>query len=144
MVEGSLDYTFDTFAQDAGSRMADAVREGSRHAVCMCIHRSVWEKVGYFPPVPGLWGYEDTAFHLGVLRLSMFRRMPGVTYSFEHNTTDGTADTNGWSRDFDRNKELFERYRASRDHELFQRYSNAESREWLAQELIKINEDPHR
>ena len=90
------------------------------------------------------WGYEDTAFHLGVLRLSTFRRMPGITYSFEHNKSDGSADTPGWSRDFDRNKELFEQYRAKQDSDLFARYSNAENRELLMRELIKIREDPHR
>ena len=42
--------------------MKDAVRPGARHAVCMAIHRSVWDKVGYFQPVPSLWGYEDTFF----------------------------------------------------------------------------------
>lgn len=62
MIEGRMDYAFDDFAAETGQRMGEVVREGSRHAVCMCIHRSVWDKVGYFPPVPGLWGYEDTAF----------------------------------------------------------------------------------
>ena len=90
------------------------------------------------------WGYEDTAFHLVVLAQSTFRRMPGVTYSFEHNDRDGNADTPGWSRDFDRNKERFELYRNRHDHELFERYSNAEDRERLTAELVKINEDPRR
>ena len=90
------------------------------------------------------WGYEDTAFHLAVLTRSTFRRLPGITYSMEHNHPDGSADTAGWSRDFGRNKELFEQYRKNQDQELFKRYSNAEGREWLTQELIKINEDPRR
>lgn len=90
------------------------------------------------------WGYEDTAFHMGVLTQSTFRRMPGVTYSFEHNSADGSADTPGWSRDFGRNKELFEQYRDRHHHALFARYSNADARDWLTAELIKINEDPRR
>ncbi len=90
------------------------------------------------------WGYEDTAFHLGVLTMSTFRRMPGITFSIEHNHPDGSTDTPGWSRDFSRNQELFERYRNSRNQELFERYRNAEGREWLMQELIKIREDPRR
>ena len=90
------------------------------------------------------WGYEDTAFHLGVLARSTFRRMPGVTFSLEHNDPDGGADTPGWSRDFDRNKELFEQYRIELDPTLFERYSNAADRELLMRELIKIKEDPHR
>lgn len=90
------------------------------------------------------WGYEDTAFHFRVLTRSTFRRMPGITFSLEHNDPDGIADTPGWSRDFGRNKELFERHRNNQDAELFERYSNTEGREWLARELIKINEDPRR
>lgn len=61
LVEGPLDYDFDAFVETARS-MKDVVRAGGRHAVCMAIHRSVWERVGYFQPVPSLWGYEDTLF----------------------------------------------------------------------------------
>jgi hypothetical protein len=90
------------------------------------------------------WGYEDTAFHLVVLTLSTFRRMPGITFSVEHNHPDGSADTPGWSRDFSRNQALFERYRNSRNQELFERYRDAEGRKWLMRELIKIREEPRR
>jgi GT2 family glycosyltransferase len=62
LVEGALDYDFETFSADASRRMNDAARVGARHAVCMCIHRSVWQQVGFFQPSPGLWGYEDTLF----------------------------------------------------------------------------------
>jgi GT2 family glycosyltransferase len=62
LVEGPLDYDLDAFAADASSKMRDVARIGARHAVCLCVHRSVWEKVGYFAATPGLWGYEDTLF----------------------------------------------------------------------------------
>ena len=62
MVEGALGYDFEAFAPDASARMRDAVRRGWCHAVCMAIHRSVWMEIGYFQPVPGLLGYEDTLF----------------------------------------------------------------------------------
>ncbi|MEJ6023164.1 glycosyltransferase family 2 protein [Ramlibacter sp. PS4R-6] len=62
LVEGALDYDLDTFAADASAKMRDVARIGARHAVCLCVHRSVWEKVGYFAATPGLWGYEDTLF----------------------------------------------------------------------------------
>ncbi len=62
MVEGPLDYDFETFAPDASSRMQDALRRGWCHAVCLAIHRSVWMDIGYFQPVPKLLGYEDTLF----------------------------------------------------------------------------------
>ncbi len=62
LVEGPLDYDFDAFAQDASVRMREVARVGARHAVCVCVHRSVWEQVGYFQATPSLWGYEDTLF----------------------------------------------------------------------------------
>lgn len=88
------------------------------------------------------WGYEDTAFHLNVLARSTFRRISGTTFSLDHNRPDGRADTPGWSRDFSRNKELFERYRNRQNKELLKRYCTAEERNWLKRELIKINEHP--
>jgi GT2 family glycosyltransferase len=62
LVEGPLDYDFDAFARDAAFRMKEVLRRGVAHAVCMVVHRSVWEEVGYFQQVPKLWGYEDTVF----------------------------------------------------------------------------------
>jgi len=62
LVEGPLDYDFDAFMASEAPKMKDVVRPGAQHAVCMAIHRSVWERVGYFQPVPSLWGYEDTLF----------------------------------------------------------------------------------
>jgi N-acetylglucosaminyl-diphospho-decaprenol L-rhamnosyltransferase len=62
LVEGPLDYDFDAFARDASTRMHDAARRGARHAVCLCVHQSVWDEVGYFQATPSLWGYEDTLF----------------------------------------------------------------------------------
>jgi GT2 family glycosyltransferase len=62
LVEGPLDYDFDGFCRDSGARMAAVARDGARHAVCMAIHRSVWDEIGYFRATPKLWGYEDTLF----------------------------------------------------------------------------------
>jgi GT2 family glycosyltransferase len=62
MIEGALDYDFDQFAEIASNRMKEALRPGMAHAVCMVIHRSVWMKIGYFAPIPNLWGFEDTLF----------------------------------------------------------------------------------
>lgn len=62
LVEGELDYDLDAFSADARARVGDTVRRGAPHAVCMAIHESVWEKVGYFRATPSLWGFEDTLF----------------------------------------------------------------------------------
>jgi GT2 family glycosyltransferase len=62
LIEGALDYDFDAFAVDAGNRMKDALRLGAPHAVCMAIHDSVWQEIGYFRAEPKLLGFEDTLF----------------------------------------------------------------------------------
>lgn len=101
MIEGTKDYDFDTFAADAGLRMQHVVRRGARHAVCMAIHQSVWDKVGYFRATPSLWGFEDTIFfheldragipcgivgsswlhHYGSITLSAIKRERGLKQS---------------------------------------------------------------
>jgi GT2 family glycosyltransferase len=101
MIEGPMDYDFDTFAADAGQRMEQVVRRGARHAVCMAIHQSVWDKVGYFRATPSLWGFEDTIFfheldragipcgivgsswlhHYGSITLSAIKRERGLKQS---------------------------------------------------------------
>lgn len=115
-----------------------------KHSFCGAIVTTAAEywRLGGQPEEFAGWGYEDTAFHLRVLALSNFRRMPGIAYSVEHNHPDGTADTTGWTRDFTLNRELFERYRNSRAEELFERYRTATDREWLMRELTKIGEGP--
>lgn len=62
MIEGDLDYDLETFAAESSRKMASVVRRGDRHAVCMAIHQSVWDRVGYFRATPSLWGFEDTLF----------------------------------------------------------------------------------
>ena len=62
LIEGPLDYDFDSFSLKAAAEMKDVNRLGSKHAVCIAIHRSVWMDVGYFQPTPKLLGYEDTLF----------------------------------------------------------------------------------
>lgn len=101
MIEGPMDYDFDTFAADAGRKMSGVVRHGARHAVCLAVHESVWERVGYFRATPSLWGFEDTLFfheldkagipcgivgsswlhHFGSITLSAIKRERGLKQS---------------------------------------------------------------
>ncbi len=62
LVEGPLDYDFSEFESYASQKMANTHRLGSKHAVCLVVHKSVWESIGYFSPTPKLLGYEDTLF----------------------------------------------------------------------------------
>lgn len=61
MIEGELSYDFPALVSRA-TKMNGYCREGSAHAVCMMIHESVWDEIGYFMPVPKLLGYEDAIF----------------------------------------------------------------------------------
>ncbi|WP_150051648.1 glycosyltransferase family 2 protein [Methylomonas rhizoryzae] len=62
LIEGPLDYDFDAFSETAAKKMGSVLRRGGRHAVCLAVHESVWQQIGYFQPVPKLLGYEDTLF----------------------------------------------------------------------------------
>ena len=55
LIEGPLDYGFDSFSADASQTMKNVNRLGSKHAVCLAVHESVWMDVGYFQPVPSSW-----------------------------------------------------------------------------------------
>ena len=62
MVEGDLSYDFASWTAEAAQKMQGYCRHGAPHAVCMAIHDSVWQEMGYFMPVPKLLGYEDAIF----------------------------------------------------------------------------------
>ncbi len=62
LIEGDHDYVFEDFAATSAPIMQQALRPGFPHAVCMAVHQSVWQEIGYFSPTPSLWGYEDTLF----------------------------------------------------------------------------------
>lgn len=64
MVEGQLNYDFNSLVAKAKSTMKGYVRDGAHHAVCMAIRDDVWSEIGYFMPVPKLLGYEDAIFFL--------------------------------------------------------------------------------
>jgi len=61
-IDGELDYDFDVFALDSGRKMKRVLRRQTQHAICVCIHRSVFQEVGYFRANPKLLGFEDTIF----------------------------------------------------------------------------------
>ena len=61
-IDGSLDYDFPTFANEAQHITANAVRRGSSNAICMCIHWSLFSRIGFFRANPALLGFEDGLF----------------------------------------------------------------------------------
>jgi len=62
MIEGSDDYSINAVLKSNSITARHKVRLGNKHAVCMLIHNSVWNKIGFFRSVPSLLGYEDTLF----------------------------------------------------------------------------------
>jgi len=42
--------------------MNKVLRRQTQHAVCLCVHRSVFQEIGYFRATPKLLGFEDTIF----------------------------------------------------------------------------------
>jgi GT2 family glycosyltransferase len=80
LIEGALDYDFEGFCRDFGARMSNVARGGARHAMCMAIHRSVWEEVGYFRATPKLWGYEDTLFFDEIEKASIPTAILGASW----------------------------------------------------------------
>lgn len=62
MIEGDLNYDFQSLAKAASLDMRNCVRVGWAHAVCLAVHKRVWQEIGYFRATPKLLGYEDTIF----------------------------------------------------------------------------------
>ena len=62
LIDGELDYDFAAFDAQASQTMGDALRLFSSHAVCMCIHWSVFMQIGFFRVNPNLLGFEDALF----------------------------------------------------------------------------------
>lgn len=62
-IDGTADYDFRAFTESAQQTTARAVRWGSSNAICMCIHWSLFSKIGFFRATPSLLGFEDGLFY---------------------------------------------------------------------------------
>lgn len=80
LIEGPLDYDFEAFNLQASAEMKDVHRFGSKHAVCLAIHNSVWMDVGYFQPIPKLLGYEDTLFFNEIKKSNIQTSITGASW----------------------------------------------------------------
>jgi len=67
-IDGTADYDFPLFAEQAQYTTAKAVRMGCSNAICMCIHWSLFNKIGFFRANPTLLGFEDGLFYNEVRR----------------------------------------------------------------------------
>ncbi len=91
MIEGELDYDFDDFATKAGIQLRESLRLGTRHAVCLAIHQSVWQEVGYFQPIPKLLGYEDTIFFHALAEAGVATAITGASWLHHYGSVTQTA-----------------------------------------------------
>jgi len=62
-IDGTADYDFPQFAEQAQNTTTNAVRRGSSNAICMCIHWSLFNQTGFFRANPALLGFEDGLFY---------------------------------------------------------------------------------
>ena len=62
-IDGTEDYDFPQFAEQAQRTTANAVRRESSNAICMCIHWSLFNQIGFFRANPTLLGFEDGLFY---------------------------------------------------------------------------------
>jgi glycosyltransferase involved in cell wall biosynthesis len=72
MIEGRLEYDLQSTVDVWATEMLPYLRFEYAHLVCLLIHRSIFQNVGYFYPVPKLVGFEDTLF-FNELRKSGFK-----------------------------------------------------------------------
>ena len=91
LIEGPIDYDFDSFNLETTSKMKDVHRLGSKHAVCLAIHRSVWMDVGYFQPTPKLLGYEDTLFFNELKKSNIQTSITGASWLHHFGSITQTA-----------------------------------------------------
>lgn len=62
-IDGSMDYDYTKFVTNAQITTEEAIRYNSSNAVCMCIHWSLFIKIGFFTSNPTLLGFEDGLFY---------------------------------------------------------------------------------
>ncbi len=91
LIEGPLDYDFESFEKKAQKTMSGVHRVGGKHAVCLAIHESVWLDIGYFTPVPKLLGYEDTLFFHEATKAQIKMAMTGASWLHHYGSITQTA-----------------------------------------------------
>ena len=62
-IDGPMDYDFAQFAVQSQHTTANTIRYGSSNAICMCMHWSLFSKIGFFRANPNLLGFEDGLFY---------------------------------------------------------------------------------
>ena len=61
-IDGRLNYDLNVFADESQVKTANGIRWESSNAICMCIHWSLFNHIGFFRANPTLLGFEDGLF----------------------------------------------------------------------------------
>lgn len=147
MIEGNLDYDFDQFSLSAHEKMCEAVRRHTQHAVCLAVHQSVWQDVGYFQAVPKLLGFEDTLFFHELEKEKISRAILGA--SWLHHFGSITQTLMKQEKKISLNQGLANRYnyRLLNQHWLERKWRKYQRKkqqtEWRNQELSKYGMTLH-
>jgi hypothetical protein len=99
---------------------------------CLVATRDEWWRLGGQDDRFIGWGYEDSAFYFVASTLSTLRKLPGTTYSIDHNDEDGRADSPGWDR----------REYDTPNATLIREYQIAAGRPWMMREVLKHRYTP--
>jgi len=79
-IDGSSDYDFLEFSEQSQNNTAEAVRWGLSNAICMCIHWSLFNQIGFFRANPSLLGFEDGLFYNEVRKHSISHATTGSVW----------------------------------------------------------------
>ena len=83
-IDGNLGYDFKMFADTAQKTTAKAVRWGSSNAICMCIHWSLFNEIGFFRADPNLLGFEDGLFYNEIRKQGIQHATTGSVWIHHH------------------------------------------------------------
>ncbi|AKD24594.1 putative glycosyltransferase [Polynucleobacter duraquae] len=131
LIEGPLDYDFDVFSQKTTADIKEIHRLGSKHAVCLAIHNSVWMDVGYFQPIPKLLGYEDTLFFNELKKSNIQTSITGASWLHHFGSITQTAMKQ--ERGLSEKDGLANRY----NYKLL-------NQSWIQRKLVKIQAKKHQ
>jgi len=79
-IDGIADYDFLEFAELSQAKMYDTIRWGSSNAICMCIHWSLFNQIGFFRANPKLLGFEDGLFYNEVRKAKILHATTGSVW----------------------------------------------------------------
>lgn len=79
-IDGIADYDFLKFADISQAKMSKAIRWGSSNAICMCIHWSLFNQIGFFRANPKLLGFEDGLFYNEVRKANITHATTGSVW----------------------------------------------------------------